>query len=89
MENKELIIDKSTKLWQIKDKEIIKIKELENNIKELDIDMLLKDYTIEQLEEYLYFRKILEYEKTNNDEELQEAMNIVKNKIIKKLIKKR
>lgn len=48
---------------------------------------ILDDYSISELEEYLQFRKLLEIYKDNNDQELNNALNIVKDRIIKKLTK--
>jgi len=59
-----------------------KIKE-ENKEKIFEYDK----YSINELEEYLYYRKLLETIKDNNDEELINAVNVVGNKLVKKLNK--
>jgi len=59
-----------------------KIKE-ENKEKIFELDK----YSINELEEYLYYRKLLETIKDNNDEELINAVNVVGNKLVKKLNK--
>lgn len=47
----------------------------------------LDKYSINELEEYLYYRKLLENIKDSNDKELTDAVNIVGNKLVKKLNK--
>ena len=47
----------------------------------------LDDYSIGELEEYLQYRKLLETYKDNEDEELTNAINVLGDRIIKKLTK--
>ena len=69
-------------------KEELEEKNLENN-EELvnENNIILDDYSISELEEYLQYRKLLETYKDNKDEELTNAINVLGNRIIKKLTK--
>lgn len=73
-------IEHSKKEQQTKETE--KVKE-ENKEKIFELDK----YSIDELEEYLYYRKLLENIKDSNDKELTDAVNIVGNKLVKKLNK--
>ena len=57
--------------------------DLENNKNSINLD----NYSISELEEYLQYRKLLETYKDNNDEELTNAINVLGNRIVKKLTK--
>lgn len=90
------------KLYMVYDKEIIivdsegiitketigKKEEPKLDVKsEKKIEFDLDKYSINELEEYLLYRKFLESIKDNNDKELTDAVNIVGNKLVKKLNK--
>ena len=50
-----------------------------------EVSHFLDDYTIEELEEYLQYRKLLETYKYEDDKELNDAIDTIGYKVIKKL----
>lgn len=68
-----------------------KIKEIKTNNKQKlskEKELELDKYTTEELIDYLCYKRFLEFVKTKiNDKEINEHLNIIKEKVIKKLIK--
>lgn len=81
-EKKILVVTKNEIREELKEnKEEIKL--INESSKEID----LNKYSVKELETYLYYRKLLEITEMNRDNELNSAMKIVGDRIIKKLIK--
>ena len=89
IENKKLYITYNNLVITIDEfgKKIIKKLEIENK-DENDIEDYFKIYKVDELENYLYYKKLLENLKDDNDIEFKNAMNIVGDRIIKKLTRK-
>ena len=83
IEDKMLVIEYELKKLLTDGKVIKYITPKKEEPKEID----LNKYSVNELEEYLYYRKLLELTKKNNDKELDDAMNVVGDKIIKRLKK--
>ena len=89
--NKLSIVFKDYKLV-VNEEGIISKEELEEKRENNDLvnnknSINLDNYSISELEEYLQYRKLLETYKDNNDEELTNAINVLGNRIVKKLTK--
>lgn len=70
---------------------VVSKEEIKKEIKEIEIiepeKNILDDYSISELEEYLQYRKLLDSLRNDNDIELYNAMNVIGDRIIKKLTK--
>ena len=64
-----------------------KAKKIEIKPNTTEIEDYFKTYKINEIEEYFYYKKLLESLKDNSDIELNNALNIVGDRIIKKLTK--
>ena len=84
IENKTLniVYDDKAILIDENGKKIVKEYIVKNNNKEL-----FNDYNFDDIKEYLYYKELLELVKKYNDEEIDNAMELVGEKIIKRLTK--